>query len=107
MKNSSTAACLAKTLRTLPTHGLFKVVPLDASSGLVANVGASVLVLIASPLGLPVSTTHVSTSALLGVRWVDKIRPKHADALRLVLYGWLMTLPVAAAMAALSSWLLQ
>ena len=37
-----------------------QVTPLDTSSGLVANAGTSMLVLVASPFGLPVSTTHVS-----------------------------------------------
>lgn len=81
-----------------------RVTPLDASSGLVANVGTSMLVLVASPLGLPVSTTHVSTGALMGVRWSDKAQPSQSDALKLVLYGWVVTLPIAAALAALSVW---
>ena len=81
-----------------------RVTPLDASSGLVANVGTSMLVLIASPLGLPVSTTHVSTGALMGIRWSDKVKPSQADALKLVLYGWVVTLPIAAGLAAMSVW---
>jgi len=81
-----------------------RVTPLDASSGLVANLGTSMLVLGASPLGLPVSTTHVSTGALMGIRWTAKAKPSQADALKLVLYGWVVTLPVAAALAAGSSW---
>jgi len=80
-----------------------RITPLDASSGLIANAGTSMLVLVASPLGLPVSTTHVSTGALMGVRWTNKSKPHHADALKLVLFGWVITLPVAAALAALSS----
>ncbi len=83
-----------------------RVTPLDASSGLVANAGTSLLVLLASPLGLPVSTTHVSTGALMGVRWTERAKPRQTDALRLILYGWVVTLPVAAALAALGTWLL-
>ncbi len=79
----------------------WRVTSLDASRGLVANVGTSMLVLFAAPLGLPVSTTHVSTGALMGVRWADRVPPQGADAVRLVLFGWLVTLPVAAGIAAL------
>jgi len=79
-----------------------RVVPLDASSGVVANLGTSLLVLLASPLGIPVSTTHVSTGSLLGVRWTQGIRPRQGDALRAILFAWLITLPVAAGLAALS-----
>lgn len=79
-----------------------RIATLDAHTGVIANLGTSMLVLLASPLGLPVSTTHVSTGAMLGVRWIDKARPAHADALMSVVYGWLITLPVAASVAALS-----
>jgi PiT family inorganic phosphate transporter len=82
-----------------------RVVPLDASRGLVANMGTSLLVVLASPLGLPVSTTHVSTGSLMGVRWADRIRPQHGDALKTVLFAWLVTLPVAAGMAALTAFM--
>ncbi len=80
-----------------------RVTPLDASSGLVANMGTSILVLAASPLGLPVSTTHVSTGALMGVRWTDRIKPNQNDTLKLILFGWVVTLPIAALVAAASS----
>lgn len=79
---------------------------LDAGSGTVANVGTSLLVLAASPLGIPVSTTHVSTGSLMGVRWINKAKPSKNDALLQVLYGWVVTLPVAAVVAASSSWTL-
>ena len=79
-----------------------RITPLDASSGVVANVGTSALVLAASPLGLPVSTTHVSAGALMGVRWVDKARPTGADALRPILLAWIITFPVAALFAAVT-----
>jgi len=83
-----------------------RITPLDASSGLVANAGTSLLVLVASPLGLPVSTTHVSTGALMGVRWTNKSKPHHADALKMVLFGWVITLPVAAVVSAFSSFVI-
>ncbi len=84
-----------------------KVTPMDTRTGLVANVGTSLLVLAATPLGLPVSTTHVSTGSLMGIRWSGGVRPPHADALKLILFGWVITLPVAAALAALSGLLFK
>ncbi|MBF6989456.1 inorganic phosphate transporter [Cupriavidus sp. IK-TO18] len=77
-----------------------RVAPLDAYTGLVANLCTSSLVLLASPLGLPVSTTHVSTGALLGVRWNTGQQPAGGDALKGVLYGWLVTFPVAGLISA-------
>lgn len=72
-----------------------RVTRMDERTGLVANLGTSALVLAASPLGLPVSTTHVSTGALMGVRFGENARPD-TDALKVILIAWLVTLPVAA-----------
>jgi PiT family inorganic phosphate transporter len=77
-----------------------RVCRLEPSSGLVANVGTSFLVLAATPLGFPVSTTHISTGALLGVRWAGHLQPHEADALKWILLGWVVTLPIAAAISA-------
>ncbi|RJQ48072.1 MAG: anion permease [Gammaproteobacteria bacterium] len=84
-----------------------RVTAMDARNGLAANVGTSFLVLAATPLGLPVSTTHVSTGSLMGVRWADGARPNQRDALKLILFGWVITLPLAALMAAASLWLMR
>jgi PiT family inorganic phosphate transporter len=73
----------------------FRVAELDTRQGLVANLSTSLLVLGASPLGLPVSTTHVSTGSLMGVRFTDRSQPRQADAFRTILLAWLVTLPVA------------
>ncbi|MFZ5589044.1 MAG: inorganic phosphate transporter [Pseudomonadota bacterium] len=82
-----------------------RVTPMDTRTGLVANVGTSFLVLAATPLGLPVSTTHVSTGALMGIRWGEGVKPDQADALKLILFGWVVTLPVAALLSATAVWL--
>lgn len=83
-----------------------RVASVDAGSGLVANLGTSSLVLLATPLGLPVSTTHVSTGALLGIRFTGDRRPRAADGLKAILIGWIVTLPSAGMIAAACSWLL-
>lgn len=98
-----TAAMVAGSLwggRRVAQVLAFRVAELDAGRGLAANVGTSLLVLAASPLGLPVSTTHVSTGSLMGVRFADRSAPAQADALRAILIAWLVTLPVAALIGA-------
>lgn len=77
-----------------------RVSHLEPGSGLAANVGTSFLVLAATPFGFPVSTTHVSTGALMGVRWAGHSRPQEADALKWILLGWVVTFPVAAVISA-------
>lgn len=78
----------------------YRVAAMEPRSGLIANTGTSLLVLAATPLGLPVSTTHISTGALMGVRWVNDSRPREADALKLILIGWLVTVPAAGTVSA-------
>ena len=79
-----------------------RVTPLDHGNALAANAGTSLLVLFATPLGLPVSTTHVSTGSLFGVRVNQGKAPSQGDALKMILLAWLVTLPVAAIVAAVS-----
>lgn len=83
------------------------ITPVNSSTGVLANVGTSVLVLAASPLGLPVSTTHVSAGSLMGVRWQTGNAPPLHDALKLILFGWVITLPITALFAAATSLLLN
>lgn len=85
----------------------YRVARMDAAQGMTANLGTSLLVLAASPLGLPVSTTHVSAGALFGIRWGAHQPPAEKDALRWILFAWLVTLPVAGMIAAAVAMLYQ
>ncbi|MHB8729538.1 MAG: inorganic phosphate transporter [Sulfuricaulis sp.] len=84
-----------------------RVTRLDPGQGLTANIGTALLVLAASPLGMPVSTTHVSTGALMGIRFADRSAPTQADALRAILLAWIVTFPVAALFAAFATFFAQ
>lgn len=78
-------------------RGVTRMTP---GEGFAANLVTSVLVASATTWGLPVSTTHVSTSAIIGiglhgrsVRW---------KTVRDLLLAWVVTLPVAALLAYLA-----
>ena len=82
-----------RVTRTLGT----KVTTISAAEGLAGNVVTSALVGLASTLGAPVSTTYVSSGAIIGigigkgeVRW---------KLVREMLVAWLVTLPIAAVLA--------
>ncbi len=79
-----------------------EITPLAPSQGLLANLSTSLLVLAASHLSLPVSTTHVATGGIAGMggvtgglRWRTALRIGAA---------WLTTLPLAAALGAALAW---
>ena len=83
---------VAKTL----AHG---ITSLTHGQGLLANSIASALVIFASLLGSPVSTTHVSTGALFGIGlWNDRTNWPLVGG---IVGAWVGTLPLAAALAAL------
>jgi len=77
----------------------FGVTRRDAAQGLGGNLVTAVLVMLALRLGLPVSTTHVSTGALFGIAL--RCRDGNPDMIRMILLAWLLKLSLAALIALL------
>ena len=76
-----------------------KITAMNPGQGLTANLITSGLVLAASPLGLPLSTTHVSCGTLFGIGAVTgQARWKTIAS---IFAAWLITLPLAAALGAM------
>lgn len=75
-----------------------KIVVMDQEQALSANLVTGVLVAAASWFGLPVSTTHVSVGALLGV---GSKAGRNNRVVGQILMAWLLTLPTGAALGAL------
>ncbi len=75
-----------------------RITPLGTQSGLTANLVTAGLVLWASRLGLPVSTTHVSCSSIFGIGAVK--RQAERGTIVRILTTWVTTLPFAAALGA-------
>ena len=75
-----------------------RVTRMDHAQGLAANLITATLVLFASKLGMPVSTTHVAVGSIAGVGAGAKTLNWHA--LRNVLLSWVATLPLALIVAA-------
>lgn len=75
-----------------------KITAMNPGQGFTANLIAAVLVLGASPLGLPLSTTHVSCGALFGIGAVTR-QARWATIAGIGL-AWLVTLPLSALLGA-------
>lgn len=85
----------ARRVAETVSHGIS---PLAPGQGLVANLVTTGLVALATPLGLPVSTTHVSTGSIVGIGLAaGTARWRTIAAIGL---AWVTTLPVAAILAA-------
>jgi PiT family inorganic phosphate transporter len=79
----------------------FGITGMNAADGLSANLVTAGLVVLASPAGLPVSTTHVSCGALIGIGAANgEARWKMISAIAL---AWALTLPLSGAVAALAA----
>ncbi|WP_186382722.1 inorganic phosphate transporter [Amycolatopsis rhizosphaerae] len=89
-------------LRIMRTLGR-RVFPLDPPHGFVAEaVGSSVLYLTAFVFAAPVSTTHVITSAVMGVGATRRLSAVRWGVARDIVLGWLLTFPAAGVVAALA-----
>lgn len=74
-----------------------KITAMNPGQGLTANLITSSLVLAASPLGLPLSTTHVSCGALFGIGAVTG--QAQWKTIAGIFAAWLITLPLSAILA--------
>ncbi|MGO1284837.1 MAG: inorganic phosphate transporter [Brachybacterium sp.] len=83
-----------KVIHTVGT-GLTAMHP---SSGFAAELAAATIVLLASVLGLPVSSTHILIGAVLGVGIVN--HAANWKLMRPIFLAWIITLPAAATIGA-------
>lgn len=74
-----------------------KIARMNDGQALTANLVTAFLVIVASRLGLPVSTTQVSVGAITGVGIVN--RSVDTGMVKTILGSWLLTLPTAALLA--------
>jgi PiT family inorganic phosphate transporter len=75
-----------------------KITPMNHGQGFVANLVTSIIVIGASRLGMPVSTTHVSCGALFGIGTVT--RQARLGIIAAILAAWVTTLPLAVVLGA-------
>ncbi|MCC5667356.1 inorganic phosphate transporter family protein [Nostoc sp. CHAB 5784] len=82
-----------------------KITSLNHTQGLSANIVTAILVIAASRFGLPVSTTHVSVGSIFGVGLTSK--KANIRVFYQILLSWILTLPTAAIISAITYRLLQ
>jgi len=76
-----------------------RITEMSDGQGLAANISTAFLVIVASQLGMPVSTTHVSVGTLFGIGIING--KTHQRMIGTVVSSWLLTLPCAAFCAAI------
>ncbi len=81
-----------------------KITKLKPVGGFCAETGGAITLFIASGFGIPVSTTHTITGAIVGVGSSQKFSAVRWGLAGSIVWAWIFTIPASAAMAALAWW---
>jgi PiT family inorganic phosphate transporter len=87
--------------RIIKTLG-HKMVRLHPVNGFVAETSSAMVIIAASSFGIPVSTTHCVSSAIMGVGAAKRFNAIRWTVVQRMVWAWLLTLPITA----LLSWLI-
>ena len=82
-----------------------KITKLRPVGGFAAETGGAMTLFLASSLGIPVSTTHTITGAIIGVGSAQRARAVRWGIAGNIVVAWILTMPAAALMAAAGYWL--
>jgi len=91
--------CLTWGKRVMKTVG-GRITKLTNTRGFSVDFGAATTVLIASKLGLPISTSHTVVGAVIGVGLARGLEAVDLRVIKKIIVSWLLTVPIAAATSA-------
>ena len=79
-----------------------KITKLRPQGGFAAETGGAITLFLASSMGIPVSTTHTITGAIVGVGSAQRTRAVRWGIAGNIVVAWIVTMPAAALIAALA-----
>jgi len=79
-----------------------KVAKLKPVDGFCAEAGAAVTLFISSAFGIPVSTTHTITGAIMGIGSLKRLSAVRWGVAGRIVWAWILTIPCSAAISALA-----
>ena len=82
-----------------------KITKLKPVGGFCAETGGAITLFLATSLGIPVSTTHTITGAIVGVGSVRSASAVRWGVAGTIVWAWIFTIPASALVAALAYWL--
>lgn len=92
--------------RIIKTLG-HKMVHLHPINGFVAETGSALVIIVASMFGLPVSTTHVVSSGIMGVGAAKRFSAIRWTVVERMIWAWLLTVPITTLLAWLIAMILK
>ncbi|MFA5915738.1 MAG: inorganic phosphate transporter, partial [Burkholderiales bacterium] len=84
-----------------------KITKLKPVGGACAETGGAITLFLATWLGVPVSTTHTITGAIVGVGSVNKFNAVRWGVAGNIIWAWILTIPCSAFIAAVAWFLAQ
>ena len=78
-----------------------KITKLQPVSGFAAETGAAAAILIATQMGVGISTTHTITGAIVGVGATRRLSAVRWGIARQIVWAWVLTIPASAAIGAI------
>lgn len=92
-----------RIVKTMGT-GITKI---RAREGFCAETSAALVLMGTAHFGIPVSTTHVISGAVMGVGTVEGVKAVRWVTARRIVWAWLMTVPLTATCSALVYWIIM
>ena len=90
--------------RIVQTMGM-RITKLKPVGGFCAETAGAFSLILNSMMGIPVSTTHTITGAIVGVGSATKVSAVRWGIAGRILWAWVLTIPGAAIIAALTWWM--
>lgn len=82
-----------------------KITKLKPVGGFCAETGGAITLFLATGLGIPVSTTHTITGAIVGVGSTQRASAVRWGVAGNIVWAWIFTIPASAFVAAVAYWL--
>jgi PiT family inorganic phosphate transporter len=82
-----------------------RITKLQPVGGFAAETAGAISLFTATHLGVPVSTTHTITGAIIGVGSIKRLSAVRWGVAGRIIWAWILTIPAAAFIAALTYWL--
>jgi inorganic phosphate transporter, PiT family len=81
-----------------------RITKLKPVGGFCAETGGAITLFLATALGIPVSTTHTITGAIVGVGSTRSVSAVRWGVAGNIVWAWVFTIPASAFMAAIGWW---
>jgi inorganic phosphate transporter, PiT family len=84
-----------------------KITKLQPVGGFAAETAGAISLFTATNLGIPVSTTHTITGAIIGVGSIKRLSAVRWGVAGRIVWAWILTIPASALIAAITYWIVS